>query len=116
MLYITICKTNSYWKNCCITQEVQPDALGQPRGSDGWGLGGAGREAQEGEDICIFLADSQCCMAKTNTTLRAIILQLKLIFKNYLKKKIQAPHCLLQHYLQQSGHRSNLNIHQQRNG
>ena len=29
----------------------------------GWG------EAQDGEDICILLADSCCCTAETNTTL-----------------------------------------------
>ena len=28
-----------------------------------------GREAQEGGDICIHIADSFCCMADTNTTL-----------------------------------------------
>ena len=30
---------------------------------------GSGREAQEGGDICIIMADSSCCMAETNTTL-----------------------------------------------
>ena len=35
---------------------------------DGWN-GGSGREAQEGGDMCTFMADSHCCMAKTNTTL-----------------------------------------------
>ena len=33
---------------------------------------GAGREAQEGGDICILIhisADSCCCTAETNTTL-----------------------------------------------
>ena len=29
-----------------------------------------GREAQEGEDICIIRADLRCCMAETNTTLQ----------------------------------------------
>ena len=33
----------------------------------GWG-GGEGREAQEGGDICIIMADLCCCMAETNTT------------------------------------------------
>ena len=28
-----------------------------------------GRQAQEGEDLCIHIADSLCCMAETNTTL-----------------------------------------------
>ena len=34
----------------------------------GWG-GGEGREAQEGGDTCIIMADPCCCMAETNTTL-----------------------------------------------
>ena len=40
-----------------------------------------GREIQEGGDISILMADSRCCMAETNTTLSAIILQLKINFK-----------------------------------
>ena len=28
-----------------------------------------GREAEEGDDMCILTADSQCCAAETNTTL-----------------------------------------------
>ena len=28
-----------------------------------------GREPKEGQDICLFLADSRCCTAETNTTL-----------------------------------------------
>ena len=28
-----------------------------------------GREAQEGRDICIHIADSRCCTGETNTTL-----------------------------------------------
>ena len=31
--------------------------------------GGGGREAQEGRNIRIVMADSHCCMAETNTTL-----------------------------------------------
>ena len=34
----------------------------------GDGIGG-GREAQEGEDICIIMTNLHCCMAETNTTL-----------------------------------------------
>ena len=30
---------------------------------------GIGREVPEGEDICILMADSHCCVAETNTTL-----------------------------------------------
>ena len=33
------------------------------------GGGGDGREAQEGGDIYIHIADSLCCTAETNTTL-----------------------------------------------
>ena len=29
----------------------------------------SGREAQEGGDICIHIADSLCCTTETNTTL-----------------------------------------------
>ena len=35
---------------------------------EGWD-GGAGREAQEGQDIRIHIADSPCCTTETNTTL-----------------------------------------------
>jgi hypothetical protein len=28
-----------------------------------------GERAQEGGDICVFMADLHCCMAETNTTL-----------------------------------------------
>ena len=34
---------------------------------DGWD--GGGREAQEGGDICIHIADSLHCVAEINTTL-----------------------------------------------
>ena len=35
---------------------------------DGWGLE-VWKEVQEGGDRCTLMADSRCCMAKTNTTL-----------------------------------------------
>ena len=38
---------------------------------------GGGREAQEGGDTCILIADSQWCTAETNTTYKAIIFQLE---------------------------------------
>ena len=38
---------------------------------------GGRREAQEGQDMCIRVADLYCCAAETNTTLQSIILQLK---------------------------------------
>ena len=45
--------------SCCVTQGAQP-------GDVGWGQG---REAQDGGDTCIIMADLRCCMAETNTTL-----------------------------------------------
>ena len=35
---------------------------------EGWGVGG-GVEAQEGEDICVYIADSLHCTEEGNTTL-----------------------------------------------
>ena len=43
-------------KSCYITQGAQPGALWQP-GGEGWE---EGKEAQEGEDICVIMADSSC--------------------------------------------------------
>ena len=43
-----------------------PVLCDNPEGCDG--LGG-GREAEEGGDMCIPMADSCCCMAETNTVL-----------------------------------------------
>ena len=40
---------------CCLAQETQTGALYQPEGWDGEG---DGREAQEGGDMCIPVADS----------------------------------------------------------
>ena len=36
---------------------------------EGWDGGVGGREAQQGEDICMHIADSLCCTAEMNTTL-----------------------------------------------
>ena len=36
---------------------------------EGWGGEGGGKEVQEGEVICMPMADSCGCMAETNTTL-----------------------------------------------
>ena len=49
-----------------MMQGVHSGALWQPRGV---GAGEGGREAQEGGDICILMADSCCYMVETNTTL-----------------------------------------------
>ena len=51
----------------------------------GWrgsgGIGGSGREAHKGDDICIFMADSHFCKAEANILIGAIIFQLKINFK-----------------------------------
>ena len=36
---------------------------------EGWD--GGGRDAEEGGDICIHIADALCCTAETNTTLQS---------------------------------------------
>ena len=41
------------------------------------GMGGGGREIQEGGGICIPTSDPCCCMAETNTIFKVIIFQLK---------------------------------------
>ena len=51
---------------CCMTQGTQTILLWQPKG---WDAVGGEREAQEGEDICIPMADSCWCMAEINTIL-----------------------------------------------
>ena len=54
-----------------ITQGAEPSA---PDDLEGWGGGWAGRDTQEGGDICThthtytLMADLCCCMAETNTT------------------------------------------------
>ena len=47
---------------------------------EGW------EEAQEGEDICLLIADSHCCTAEINTTLLSNYPQIK---KKKTKKKKQ---------------------------
>ena len=36
---------------------------------EGWGMGGGGREIQDGGNICIYIADSFHCTVEINTTL-----------------------------------------------
>ena len=43
-------------------------------GWDGGGVEGGSR----GRDICIFMADSHCCMEESNTTLKSNCLHLKI--------------------------------------
>ena len=52
----------------------------------GWG---GGREAQEGGDICILIADSHGCTAESNTTLQSNYLPIKNKFKNKVRKKVK---------------------------
>lgn len=52
------------------------------------------REAQEGGAICIFMTDSHCCKAETNTILLTITLQLK-IEKKKFKKTVSNDICLI---------------------
>ena len=52
----------------CISQRAQLGAQLSPR-AVGWRRGG--REAQQGEDICMHIADSLCCTVEMNTTLQS---------------------------------------------
>ena len=66
-LYVIICKIASEWhRELCMTPGAQPSILWQSRGL-GWG--GGRKEVQEGGDIWIYMSDSCCCMAETNTIL-----------------------------------------------
>ena len=53
-------------ETCCIVQGAQLGAVVTQMG--GMEAGG-GKEVQEGEDICIHIADLFYCTAETNTTL-----------------------------------------------
>ena len=50
---------------------------------EGWDRLSGGREVQERGNICILMADSCCDMAEIEHC-KAIILQLKLIFKKHI--------------------------------
>ena len=53
--YITICKVDSNWEFAvCLRELKQGLCINQ----EGWDGEGDGREVQEGEDICIAVADS----------------------------------------------------------
>ena len=73
-MYITICKIDDLYKFDAWSGALKAGALGQPRGI-GWGRrweGGSGWR-----DICTPLADSCWHMAKSNTILSIISLQLE---------------------------------------
>ena len=58
-LYTTMCKTDSYWD-----RKLSSVLCDDPEEWDGgW------KEAQKGENIRVFLTDSHCCTAETNSTL-----------------------------------------------
>ena len=52
-----MCKSDSWWDVAVELSLEQWD--------------GAGRQAQEGGDICVFMAGSHCQTAETNTTLQS---------------------------------------------
>ena len=60
-----------------MTQEAQPSALDN---LEGWDGEGNGREAQEGGDICIRMADYIVERRKRTQHCEAIIFQLKIHF------------------------------------
>ena len=63
-LYTAPCETAS-GELLCDPRSSARCSMTTQRGKWDWG----GREAQVGRDTCIFVADSRCCMAETNTTL-----------------------------------------------
>ena len=60
---LTICKVASRWEAAVLHRELSSLLCDDLEGQDV-----AGREAQEGGDICIHPADSLRCTAETNTT------------------------------------------------
>ena len=55
---------------------------------EGWDREG-GREAQEGGDICICIADSLCYTAETNTTMENNYTPIKMLKKTSKRKKFK---------------------------
>ena len=64
-MYITICKIDSQWEFAVwhSSNQVLCDNL------EGWNRAGGGGEIQDGEGICIPMADSRWCLAEANTVL-----------------------------------------------
>ena len=54
---------------------------------------GGGREVQDGGDVCMLMADLQCCMQKATRHCKAIMLQSK-IEKDADTVKAQSPYDL----------------------
>ena len=61
--YITICKIDSQWEFAVWLRELKQRLYNN---LEGWNGEGDGREVQEGEDICIAMADS--CWGLTENT------------------------------------------------
>lgn len=59
------CKIASWWEATIKHRELNSGLCGDLEG----GMGVRGREVQEGEDICKYMADSLHCTAVTKTTL-----------------------------------------------
>ena len=76
-----MCKVDSQWEHAIKRKELSSvlcDDL------EGW-TRGSRRDVQEGEDVCIYIADSLHCTEDTNTTLQS---NYNLIFLKTKKKKI----------------------------
>ena len=82
MTCITICKIDSQWEIALWLRELK---LGLCDNLEGWDGERDGREAQEGGDICIPMADSYWGLAETTQFYKAIILQFKNKFKIFEK-------------------------------
>ena len=63
--YNTICKIDSQWE-FAVTRGTQREALWQAEGSDGEG---DGKEAQEGGDLGVPMADSCWCTTENHKIL-----------------------------------------------
>ena len=64
--YMTICKIDSQWEFAVWLRKLKQ---GFYINLEGWNGEGVGKEVQNGGDICIPMADSCQCMAKTTTIL-----------------------------------------------
>ena len=63
-MYTTMCKTASQWEPA--VEHREPSSMFCDDREE-WG--GAGREDEEGGDLCIHTADSLCSTAETDTAL-----------------------------------------------
>ena len=66
MYTLPCAKNRQLMGSCCTAQGAQLSVRGNLEGGMRWG--GGGREVQEEGDKYILIADSHCCIAKTNTT------------------------------------------------